>query len=407
MIYTDEQQKGECIMAIANGLTATGESWADWADSFAVRLMERAQEAERQRTVLPESFAEAEKAGFFGMIAPVGAGGQGLGFGTFVDVVRRMAQGCPSSAWSLSFLSLHAWMLAKFGAEAQAEFYKDGKMPLCPAPLAPTGFAEKVEGGYRVNGRWEWATGVNHSDWVLVNALEKDTMMPRFCAFRIGDVEVEDVWHVSGMAATGSHAVRVTDKIVPEYLTLPAMQMAAGASPGDALHPDSTLTFPLRAGLALVAATPALGAAEGALKAFLERMRAKTQAFSGGAKQADMPSTHLRIGEAMATVRAARLVWDDAIRSLEAEGPNGATADVEALVGLRIAAANVVRLSTQAVDIMATAAGASAYFLFSPIQRHLRDLQMMRGHVMFDWDRTAILVGKVAMGHPTTPADLI
>jgi len=392
---------------VTNRQTDTGESWTGWADAFALRLAERAQAAEQTRTVPPESVAEAQAAGFFGLLAPPGVGGKGAHFGEFADIVRRMAQGCPSSAWALSFLALHAWMLAKFGAEAQAEFYRDGEMPLCPAPLAPTGKAVRVEGGYRVTGRWEWATGINHSNWVLVNALETDTMIPRFCALLIAQTEIEDVWHVAGMAATGSQAVRVTDQFVPDHRTLPAMQMAAGSSPGEALHPGSTLATPLRAGLALVAATPALGAAEGALDWFVERMRQKTLAYSGGTKQGEMPSTHLRIGEAIARVRTARLIWDDAVATLEAEGPNGAEARVEVLVALRLAAADIVRVANEAVDIMARTAGASASYLGAPLQRHQRDLQTMRGHVMFDWDRTAILAGKVAMGQPTTPADLL
>lgn len=388
-------------------LTRTGESWEQWADAFAVRLAERAREAEEARAVPAATLAEAEEAGFFGMIAPVGVGGQGSGFTQFMDVVRRMANGCASSSWTLSFFALHAWMVAKFGAEAQAEFFRDGKMPMVPAPLAPTGKAEPVEGGYRVSGRWEWATGVNHADWVLVNGIDTGTGIPRFCAFPVGEVEVEDNWQMSGMAATGSKAVVVADKFVPAHMTLSAVHMAAGSSPGDALHPESTLTFPLRAVLTMVASCPALGAAEASVAYFRDRMLTKIQAYSGGAKQADVQSVHLRLGEAMALVNAARALWKDALEKLENEGAKGTEAPVEVLVEIRLAAAHIVRLANQAVDLLSAAAGASSGHLSAPLQRHLRDLQMMRGHVMYDWDRTASLAGRVALGMPTTPADLL
>lgn len=387
--------------------THDGLAWTDWADAMAERLAARAAEAEHLRTLHPETMAEAEAAGFFALLTPVTAGGMGASFTDFLDVVRRLSAGCASSAWVLSFLSLHAWMLGKFPAEAQAEFFRDGKMPLAPAPLAPTGTAERVDGGYRVTGRWEWATGINHADWVLVNAIETDTREPRFCAMRIGEVEVEDVWHTSGMASTGSNAVVVRGVVVPDHMTLPARQMAAGASPGEALHPGSTLGFPLRAGLALVAATPAVGAAEAALAWFTQRMKTKQQAFSGGASQADVQTTHLRLGEALAEVRAMRLVWEDARAVLEREGPNGASASIPAQVALRLAAAQVVRQANHAIDIMAAAAGASASMLSAPLQRQLRDVQVIRGHVMYDWDRTCVLAGKVELGFPTGPADLI
>lgn len=387
--------------------THDGQTWADWADAMALRLAERAPEAERLRALQDVTMQEARDAGFFALLAPVTAGGQGASFAEFLDVVRRLSTGCASSAWVLSFLSLHAWMLCKFPAEAQAEFFRDGQMPLAPAPLAPTGTAVRVDGGYRVSGRWEWATGINHSDWVLVNAIDLESKEPRFCAMRVSEVEVEDVWHTSGMASTGSNAVVVRGVVVPEHMTLPARQMAAGASPGEILHPHSTLTFPLRAGLALVAATPAVGAAEAALDWFTQRMKTKQQAFSGGASQADVQTTHLRLGEALAQVRAMRLVWEDARAALEREGPNGASASIPAQVALRLAAAQVVRLANSAIDTMAAAAGASASMLSAPLQRHLRDVQVIRGHVMYDWDRTCVLAGKVELGFATGPADLI
>ena len=280
-------------------------------------------------------------------------------------------------------------------------------MPLAPAPLAPTGTAERVPGGYRVTGRWEWATGINHSDWVLVNALDSETGQPRYCAMRIEEVEVEDVWHMSGMASTGSNAVRVNGVVVPECMTLPAHQMAAGASPGEVLHPGSTLCFPLRASLTLVAATPAVGAAEAALAWFTERMKTKAQAFGGGVRQAELQTTHMRLGDALADVRAMRLVWEDARAALEREGPSGATSPVEAQAALRLAAAQVVRLANRAIDTMAASAGASASALVFPLQKHLRDVQVIRGHVMYDWDRTCVLAGKVELGFPTGPSDLI
>lgn len=387
--------------------TRNGEAWTAWADAFSQRLATRAAQAEAQRTMPPETVEEALQAGFFGMLAPVGVGGQGSSFGEFMDVVRRLSRGCASSGWTLSFLALHAWMLCKFGPEAQAAFFKDGAMPLAPAPLAPTGKAQPVDGGFIVSGRWEWATGINHADWVLVNGLNTETMVPIFCAMPVEQAEIEDVWFVSGMAATGSQAVIVRDVFVPEHMTLAAPLMAAGASPGEALHPGSTLSYPLRACLALVAATPALGAAEAALDYFRDRMKTKLQAFSGGAKQGDIQTTHLRLGDAMGDVSAARLTWEEACRVIARIGPLGAEAPIEDQVWLRLAAAQIVRLANSAVNTLSAAAGASASMTSAPLQRQLRDLQVMRGHVMFDWDRTAVLAGKVELGFPTTPADLL
>jgi alkylation response protein AidB-like acyl-CoA dehydrogenase len=244
-----------------------------------------------------------------------------------------------------------------------------------------------------------------HADWVMVTALDREAG-PRFCVLPRADVEIEDVWHVSGMAATGSNAVVVRDALVPEHRTLEMWRIKMGQTPGAALHPGTSVGWPLVQTLVLVAATPALGAAEAALDAFRTRMSAKMQSY-GVHKQMEVPATHLRCGEALAIVRAARLVWQDAIRTLERIGPQGAAAALDDLAAIRLAAADVVRLANQAANGLAAAAGASASFLSSPLQRHLRDLQVMRGHVMFDWDRAAQAAGKVALGIEPIPTDLL
>ena len=374
-------------------------------DAMVPRLAERAAEAEALRRLPDATMRDADAAGFLAMLTPQRWGGAGAHVAEFLEATRRLAHGCASSAWTLSFLSLHSWLLCRFDPRFQEELFANGAIPMAPAPLAPTGKAERCDGGFRVRGRWEWATGVMHADWVMVTGMDREAG-PRFCVLPRAEVEVEDVWHVSGMAATGSNAVVVRDAFVPEHRTLEMWRIKMGQAPGEALHPGTSVGWPLVQTLVLVAATPALGAAEAALESFRVRTAAKMQSY-GVQKQLEVPATHLRCGEALATVRAARLVWQDAIRTLERIGPLGIAAPVEDLAAIRLAAADVVRLANQAANGLAAAAGASASFLSSPLQRQLRDLQVMRGHVMFDFDRAAQAAGKVALGVETIPTDLL
>lgn len=373
-------------------------------DEMVPRLAARAKEAETLRRLPDATVAEAQQIGYLGMLTPRRWGGPQADLPSFLEATRRLAQGCASSAWTLSFLTLHAWLFCRFDPRFQEEVFAGGPAPCAPAPLSPTGKAIRVDGGYRVSGRWEWATGVMHSDWVMIHAL--DEKGPRFCVLPIADVEVQDVWHVAGMAATGSNTVVATDVFVPEHRTLETWRTKLGKTPGEAIHPGTNVGWPMNAVLAITAATPALGAAEGALAWFTERMMQKMQAYSGQ-KQGDLPATHLRLGEALAEVRAARLVWADAIARIERLGPAMPNVPVHDLVSVRLAAADVVRRANAAVNGLAAAAGASAGFLSSPLQRHLRDLQMMRGHVVFDWDRAAQIGGKLELGIEPSIPDLV
>jgi len=297
-------------------------------------------------------------------------------------------------------------LLCKFEPELQQELFAEGSIPLAPAPLAPLGKSVPCEGGYRVTGRWEWATGVMHANWAIVSCIEPGAMGPRFCVVPVGNLIIEDNWHVAGMAATGSNAIRLEDVFVPAHRTMAAVVLKFGQAPGEAIHDFETLNYSIGATLALVASTPALGAAEAAVKAYRLRMSEKLMAYSGN-KQGDMPVTHLRMGEALAGVRQAQLVWRQAIADLEEIGPMGLQAPIQKLVDIRLAAADVVRLANQIVNGVATAAGASSGYTHAPLQRHLRDVQMIRGHVVFDWDRTAQLAGRVALGFEPEPSDLL
>src|SRR5262249_48351802 len=154
--------------------------------------------------------------------------------------------------------------------------------------LAPTGTLTAEDGGYRVSGRWEWATGVPHAEWIIVHALGMGDRGPmtRFCVIPAGDARVEDVWHTRGMPATGSKAV-VPDRVfVPAHRTLDGrrvMRPRGGRTARFVEYP----TLPV---LAFVAAAPALGAAERAVELFRTRARDRVLAYTLGERQIDQPA---------------------------------------------------------------------------------------------------------------------
>jgi 3-hydroxy-9,10-secoandrosta-1,3,5(10)-triene-9,17-dione monooxygenase len=201
---------------------------------------------------------------------------------------------------------MHNWLLTKFTPQARAELFPTGRpYSHTAAPLAPTGTAKPANGGYRIDGRWEWATGVEHSHWVMVHAVQREPEFTTWLALvPIDDVEIEDVWQTSGMRATGSNVVRLRDVFVPEHRVVSANALCA----------------------------PSVGTE----------------------------------GDAMA--------WLPMSPVLCAVGDGS---------------------------------GASAYFATSPLQRLQRDVETLKGHVEFDWDRTTELAGRIALGFEPRPTDMI
>ncbi|WP_372512333.1 acyl-CoA dehydrogenase family protein, partial [Mycolicibacterium gadium] len=113
------------------------------SDDFVARLARRAVEAEELRRLPDATIADYRTSGLARLLLPARYGGDQAPFPDILEPVRRMAHGCVSSAWTLGFYTLHNWMLALFGEQAQDEVFADGPV-LCPAPLAPTGRAVPV-----------------------------------------------------------------------------------------------------------------------------------------------------------------------------------------------------------------------------------------------------------------------
>jgi 3-hydroxy-9,10-secoandrosta-1,3,5(10)-triene-9,17-dione monooxygenase len=371
------------------------------AESLVELVAAEAARAEAERRVTQPVLDAIEAEELFAIAVPTSLGGHGLGLNALSEVTRILGRGCPATAWTMSFLMLHAWLLSKLPAEGRDEIFAGTNAPFAAAPLAPTGRAVPTDGGFVVDGRWEWATASAHSRWVLLHALEEGpTFASRFLAMPIDDVEIEDVWFTSGMRATGSNTVVAEGCFVPEQRTIPARDLLDSRTtvPGDGLA-----GIPVPSVLALVAAAPALGAAERVAELYRQRLGERVLAYSLGDRAAQQPAAQVRLATVEDLVRTAGARWRQAVDALCATPAPGLAERVDA----RLAAASTVRLSRQAISSACEGAGASVYFDHHPLQRIQRDVETLKGHVIFDWDRTAELAGRFRLGLGLRPTDLV
>jgi alkylation response protein AidB-like acyl-CoA dehydrogenase len=367
-------------------------------DEFVARLAERVAEAEQLRRLPDATVAELTETGFTELLVPACYGGREADFAAILDPVRRMAHGCTSSAWTIGFYTLHNWMLALFGEQAQDEAYATRPF-LAPAPLAPTGRGLPTPGGVRLSGRWSWATGVMHGNWIIVAALcgPDDGLYPALALLPIGDVAVEDVWHTDGMRATGSNDVVVTDAFVPEHRLVKVTDIYAGTAPGAGLHGSPTYSWPMVPALALLAAMPALGSAERVTEIYAQRLAERVLPYEG-VVQKDKPIAQTHLSGAQVRLRALRGLLADTVGQIEAIVATGDPVDKPVRAQARLAAAHIVAESRAVIAELLGAGGASIHFLSSPMQRFKRDVDVLAGHVVFDYDTSRELAGALALG---------
>lgn len=217
------------------------------AQEIAVRLAARAQEVDRLRRPADESIRELEASGLLSFFVPREHGGLELDLGTYCHVAASLGEGCTSTAWVAVFYMIHGWIAAQFPAPTRRELFSDHPWFLAPGALAPTGRAVVAHGGYRVSGRWQWATGVAHAEWLMVTALveREDAPEPRMFILPIAHAKIEDTWFTDGMRGTASHDVIVDDALVPEDRSLSLAELGTSGAPGAREHSNPLYRLPM------------------------------------------------------------------------------------------------------------------------------------------------------------------
>jgi indole-3-acetate monooxygenase len=189
-------------------------------DQVIAEIAAHREEFERLSHVPREVIALLKRAGVYRAGTPRRFGGDALAPSAFLQIIERIAVADGSTAWVASFGSANVY-LAALPLETQAQIYADGPDQVFAGGLFPVQPGQPVEGGWRVNGTWKFASGCKGADWLGVGIGVGGAAggKPRTAVFRPHQVEIVENWNVVGMQATGSHDLRVTDQFVPQAWT--------------------------------------------------------------------------------------------------------------------------------------------------------------------------------------------
>jgi alkylation response protein AidB-like acyl-CoA dehydrogenase len=363
----------------------------------------RAEWAERHRRPDDEVMQAMRRAGLYYHFVPKRFGGLELGVPEFVEEVLPLAAACASTAWVTSFCMEHNLILSLFPEQAQEEIFGAQPYVIAPGAAFPPGTALTVPGGYRVSGRWTYASGVMHADWAMAMVMidGSDPVEMRWVVVPISEVEVHDVWQVDGMAGTGSNDMSMHDVFVPEHRALDVAAAARGEAPGSRIHANPMYAMPLTTFLALTAALPIVGAARGAQRLFTERVATRV---SAGVRQAERATVHAVLGDVTVAVDVAEMIVRVAAHEVVELGATGRAGDVPARAAIRARLTHATTTCRDAVRRMLDTAGSSAHELSNPLQRIARDVAMASAHVVHDPLTTSELYGRTLLGlRPQTP----
>ena len=354
--------------------------------------------AEAERRLTDEALQILREAGLLRLLVPARVGGDEAGLPSMIDAVARIGEVDSAASWVLMVLVAHDWMIGSFPEDTQDEIYVDGPDTVIPGSLAPTGVATRVDDGWKVTGRWPFASGADHGDWYLLGTVQPtEEGRPQLLHIVVPrhDVTVDDTWHPIGLRGTGSSDVVVDDAFIPENHTMDSGELLGVRGPWSSRHGTNLYRTPILPGLAIHVAASALGIARGGLLDAAGRFGEQLDAYVGSPK-ADRPGLQMRLAEANAELRSAELLIDDAVRlvSHAAEGHDTRELRAEA----KYQAAYAIELSRRSLDRIVTAAGARAVFDGSRLQRAFRDVAMASQHAVADLDTIGQAYGRTLLG---------
>ena len=339
-------------------------------------------ELESERRVPPDLIETLRSIGVFRMFAPQSHGGLELDLPDGLAVITALAKVEGSIGWTAMIGSVGALFPPLLPRETYDRIYRSGPDVIVAGSIQPIGTAERAAGGWRVNGRWPFASGCVRADWMVAFCLMSENGKPitgtggapmiRGFFMPAPDWRIEDTWHAVGLKGTASHHITMQDKVVPEanFLDLEnGMPCLAGPLYQSVQHL-----------LPLFHAANAVGIAGGAMDELIAHANAGRQQLRAATPMRQSEVFQFELGRIAAGLRAARGYHDMQVASHWRHALAGTLKDE----GLRAqgaqAGAWVVNTCIRVADACFALAGGSAVYDTSPLQRRMRDLHTAGQH---------------------------
>lgn len=370
-------------------------------------IRERAPRTHDEGKVPDETMAELKAAGLFRIVQPQRYGGYEMNPNVLYDIQMILGSACVSTAWVYGLLAVHNFQLALFDDRAQADVWGSDPDTLVSSTYQPVGKVTRVDGGFRLSGRWRFSSGSQHCNWIFLGSLApplEDGGLPVMTTFLLPRPDyqvIEGTWDVYGLRGTGSLDIVVEDAFIPAYRTHTMQQgFEIDTQKGLEVNRAPLYRMPWGQQFARIVATAQIGGLQGALDAFLDiaRKRVSTATFQAMTADPHAATVAARVqSEIREMTSTLHRAFDDMMTHLAATG----TIPLDDRLRYRYEAATIARRCAAAADEMMQVLGSSGIYLSSPVYHFWRDITASRAHFANNPDGIAVSVGGHYMGVPS------
>ena len=365
-------------------------------------LLEQNADATDSLRRLPDtSVAALREAGLCRLMVPKRFGGFETSIHTYIEVMAELGRGCGSTSWVASLINVCAWLAGLFPERAQQDVWGANPDAWVAGSLAPHGDAKPVDGGWRVNGRWMWASGCLHAQWaacgIHMNNDKGETINFGLSLMPMTDLTIEDTWHMAGMKGTGSNTIVARDVFVPEHRFLPYPAAFAGTYRTE--HTDETV---YRVALVPVTILILVGSQLGMARAVLDHVVSKAPArgitHTNMTRQSESAGFQILLADAAMKIETAILHALRAADDLDGYAAARKHPDLVARARVRADTALVAKYCREAVEILVSAHGTSSMADSNRLQRLWRDIHVASRHAITEWQVNLEVYGKALLG---------
>ena len=359
------------------------EDVVEVARGLQAEIKDSREEVEANRR-LPSSLVEKmDRAGLFRLSLPRSMGGPECDPLTSFTAVEELSRADGSVGWC-SMLSSTCSLFAGFlAADVGRAMFGEPPSFRMAGSIRPEGRAVVVDGGFRASGHWDYASGINHANWLLCTCVVEDRNGPRITDGGVPETrsllvpveaaKVHDNWSTVGMRGTGSHDFSLDDVFIPAEHSFKLFGTPCETTP--LYHPRLFLV----AAWAPVAAN-ALGMARGAMDGFT-RLASESGSTASATPLRERSMVQTKVGEAEAIIGAARAYVIDSVDAAWRAVCDGSE-DLDSEVAVaRLSITHAIWESVRAVDLLFHAAGTNAVHRRHPLERFFRDVHTAAQHV--------------------------
>jgi len=365
-------------------------------DALLTSIRRRRGEFEAQRHISQDIIEEYQAIGVYRAMVPTRYGGDEKSPAEFLKMVEAISAADGSAGWVASF-GMNPAYLAALPPETLDEVWKDSPDVVFAGGFFPPQPAERVDRGFRIKGRWKFASGCMGASLCGVGILpDEEGALPRMAVLPRDRVAIDPTWDMLGMVATGSHDLVVEDAYVPEEWTF-----VRGGKP---TIEAPFFRYPSLSFAAQVLAVNTLGLAREALD-IVRAMAGGRKSVTGAPNLGEREYAQIALGKAEARVRAARAFFYDSTEVAWAAIEAGGEPSRDQVNFLRLSTTHLTRECAEAIRDVYQISGMTGADNGHPLSRILRDSQLCTQHA-FMGEITWKNAGAIFFGHEPLPGYL-